>query len=90
MWVNEGKAFSDPTIFLLGVLLILWAFFYQAPGPVSSLVLTPDLKSGIPQAVEIPAPVKAMKCLELIISFAKISIFSFSYSDVSKNSFLSS
>ena len=32
--------------------------FSQQPGPVLRTVLIPDLKSGIPQAVLIPAPVK--------------------------------
>lgn len=63
IWVNEGIAFAIYTTFLLGLSGTFWAFFYQAPGPVFKTVLTPDLKSGIPHAVEIPAPVKAIKCL---------------------------
>lgn len=61
--VNDGTALFISTIFLLGTSLTFWAFFSHAPGPVLRTVLTPDLKSGIPHAVEIPAPVKAMKCL---------------------------
>ena len=59
--VNEGTAFFMSTIFLLGASLTFCAFFSQAPGPVLSTVSTPDRKSGIPHAVDIPAPVKAMK-----------------------------
>ncbi len=51
------------TILAFGLLGTFCAFFSQAPGPVFNTVLTPDLKSGIPHAVLIPAPVKAMKCL---------------------------
>ncbi len=54
---------------------MLWALFYQTPGPVFKTVSTPDLKSGIPQEVEIPAPVKAIKCLLSRISLARVSIF---------------
>jgi len=43
---------------------LLVASFYHAPGPVGKTVLIPDLKSGIPVEVEIPAPVKTMKCLD--------------------------
>ena len=61
--MNEGIALFISTIFLFGfVYFTPWAFFYHAPGPVFRTVLTPDLKSGIPQAVDIPAPVKAIKC----------------------------
>ena len=75
MCVNEGIAFFESTTFLFGLSLTFCAFFYQAPGPVFKTVLTPDLKSGIPQAVDIPAPVKAVKCLLLRIRLAIISIF---------------
>lgn len=68
IWVYEGTAHFISTIFLFGASLTFWAFFYQAPGPVLRTVLTPDLKSGIPQAVEIPAPVNAMKWLLLSIN----------------------
>ena len=64
MCVYDGRALAIYTV-SLGLGLILRAFFSQAPGAVGRTVFTPDLKSGIPQAVEIPAPVKAMKCLEL-------------------------
>lgn len=63
IWVYEGIAVFISTTFLLGCYLMPWAFFSHTPGPVFNTVSTPDLKSGIPQAVEIPAPVKAMKCL---------------------------
>lgn len=63
IWVNEGIALFISTILLFGfVYFTPWAFFYQAPGPVFKTVLTPDLKSGIPQEVDIPAPVNAIKC----------------------------
>ena len=52
---------------------MLLASLYQTPGPVGSTVPTADLKSGIPQDVEIPAPVKAMKCLEDRISLTRSS-----------------
>jgi hypothetical protein len=61
MCVNDGTALAISTTFLLGLSGIFWAFFYQAPGPVFKTVLTPDLKSGIPQEVDMPAPVKAVK-----------------------------
>lgn len=63
IWVNEGTALAISTIFLFGTWDRFSAFFYHAPGPVFKTVLAPDLKSGIPQAVEIPAPVNAIKCL---------------------------
>lgn len=63
MWVNEGTALFISTTFLFGTYLTPWAFFSHAPGPVLRTVLTPDLKSGTPHAVEIPAPVKAIKWL---------------------------
>ena len=63
IWVKDGKALVISTMFLLGVFLIFWALFSQTPGPVFNTVPTPDLKSGIPQEVDIPAPVKAIKCL---------------------------
>ena len=68
MWVNEGTALAISTMFLLGLSGTFWAFFSQAPGPVFRTVLTPDRKSGIPQDVEMPAPVKAIKCLLLRIN----------------------
>jgi hypothetical protein len=68
-------AFAIYTIFLFGLSYIFCAFFYQAPGPVLRTVLTPDLKSGIPQEVDIPAPVNAMKCLLYKIIFANMLIF---------------
>jgi hypothetical protein len=61
MCVNDGTALAISTTFLLGLSRIFCAFFYQAPGPVFKTVLTPDLKSGIPQEVDMPAPVKAVK-----------------------------
>lgn len=61
--MNEGTALAISTMFLFGTFGRFCAFFYHAPGPVFKTVLTPDLKSGIPQAVEIPAPVNAIKCL---------------------------
>ncbi len=61
--MKEGTALAIYTIFLFGLSGTFCAFFYHAPGPVFRTVFTPDLKSGIPQEVEIPAPVKAMKCL---------------------------
>lgn len=63
MCVNEGIALAIYTTFLLGLSGTFCAFFYQAPGPVFKTVFTPDLKSGIPHAVEMPAPVNAIKCL---------------------------
>lgn len=77
MCVNEGIAFAISTTFLFGRFGSFWAFFYHAPGPVFKTVFTPDLKSGIPQAVEIPAPVNAMKCLLLRINSVKILILSY-------------
>ena len=75
IWVNEGTAAFISTMFLLFVSLTLWAFFSHAPGPVLRTVSTPDLKSGIPQAVDIPAPVKAIKWLLLRISYAIVLTF---------------
>lgn len=68
MWVNEGIAFFESMMFLFGLSWIFKAFFSHAPGPVLRTVLAPDLKSGMPQEVEMPAPVKAIKCLLLSIS----------------------
>lgn len=59
------------------VYLTLFALFYQTPAPVFKTVSIPDLKSGIPQEVDIPAPVKAMKCLLFKINLATISAFSY-------------
>jgi len=42
----------------LFLLILSLAFYSQQPGPVGRIVFIPDLKSGIPQAVDIPAPVK--------------------------------
>ena len=75
IWVYEGTAHFISTIFLFGAFLTFWAFFSHAPGPVLRTVLTPDLKSGIPQAVDIPAPVKAIKWLLLRISYAIVLTF---------------
>jgi hypothetical protein len=73
--VKDGMALAISTTFLFGLSFIFWAFFYQAPGPVFSTVLTPDLKSGIPQEVDIPAPVNAIKCLLFRIRSASFYIF---------------
>ncbi len=84
-------AFVDCTIFLsLAVVVIFCAFFYQTPGPVMSLVSTPERKSGIPQAVEIPAPVNAIKCLLPAIRSASSVTFLSRTSLESKYYFLSS
>lgn len=90
IWVKEGTAFAMSTIFLFGILGSFCAFFYHAPGPVFKTVLTPDLKSGIPQAVEMPAPVNAIKCLLSRTNSVKILIFSYKTSSGSKYYFLSS
>jgi hypothetical protein len=82
--VYEGIALFISTTFLLGCYLTFWAFFYQTPGPVLSTVLTPDLKSGIPQAVDIPAPVNEIKCLLVSINSAISFTFSLSTSLESK------
>ena len=87
MCVNDGIALPMWTMFLLGLSPTFWAFFSQAPGPVLRTVLTPDLKSGMPHAVLIPAPVKAMKCLLSKIRWASLSIFFSRTSSGSKNSF---
>lgn len=73
--MKDGTALFMSTIFLFGTFLTFWAFFSQAPGPVLRTVLTPDLKSGMPHDVEIPAPVKAIKCLLLRIRSATMAIF---------------
>lgn len=74
--VYDGIAFFESIMFLLGAFFTPWAFFSQAPGPVFKTVLTPDLKSGIPQAVDIPAPVKAVRWLDPSIKSAIVFIFS--------------
>ena len=53
-----------------------WALFYQTPAPVFKTVFIPDLKSGIPQDVDMPAPVKAIKCLLFKINLATKVAFS--------------
>lgn len=64
-------------MFLLGTSYLMpKALFYHTPAPVFSTVFAPDLKSGIPHAVEIPAPVNAIKCLLFKIKFAISLIFS--------------
>ena len=65
------------------------AFFSQAPGPVGNTVSFPDLKSGIPVDVDIPAPVKAIKCAELLMISASLSTFFSNTSGSSKYYFLS-
>lgn len=62
----------------------------QHPGPVLSTVSFPDLKSGIPAEVLIPAPVKLMKCFDSLIQFASLVAFSSSTAGLSKYSFLAS
>lgn len=89
MWVNEGSADLLSTTFLL-VPVIPWALFSQTPAPVFKTVFTPDRKSGIPQEVDIPAPVKAMKCLLFKIRLATSFTFSYRTSFGSKCSFFSS
>ena len=91
IWVNEGKADLLSTIFLLGTSsLIPRALFYHTPAPVFNTVLAPDRKSGIPQAVEIPAPVKVIKCLLFKIKLAMSFTFSSKTYLESKCSFFSS
>ena len=85
--MKEGIALAIYTTFVLGLFYTFWAFFSQAPGPVLRTVLTPDLKSGMPHAVLIPAPVKAIKCLLSKINFANFPILSLRTSSESKNSF---
>jgi hypothetical protein len=59
-------------MFGLGVYATLFALFYHTPAPVLRTVSIPDLKSGIPQELDIPAPVKAIKCLLVKIRLATI------------------
>lgn len=63
------------------------ALFYQTPAPVLRTVLAPERKSGIPQEVDIPAPVKAIKCLLFKIRLAINFTFSSSTYLESKCSF---
>lgn len=64
--VNDGLALVVG-VYSLGCGLIPKAFFYHAPGPVGKTVSFPDLKSGIPVDVEIPAPVNEIKWLDVLI-----------------------
>lgn len=50
------------------------AFFVHAPAPVSRTVSQPDRKSAMPAAVEMPAPVKAQKCLDPLMRAASFWI----------------
>jgi hypothetical protein len=62
-------------MFELGDCSTLFALFYHTPAPVFRTVSIPDLKSGIPEEVDIPAPVKAIKCLLFKIILATIYTF---------------
>lgn len=85
MCVKDGKADLLSTMFWFGFVYCTFAaLFSQTPAPVLSTVFIPDLKSGIPHAVDIPAPVKEIKCLLLRIRFATSLTFSLSTSLVSK------
>jgi hypothetical protein len=81
----EGTAlFTDLLLFFA-----MTAFFSQAPGPVCSTVLIPERKSGMPQAVEMPAPVKNIPFLEDFIKSANSLHFYSNTSGGSKYSFFS-
>lgn len=55
--------------------LTFCALFSHTPAPVLRTVFIPERKSGIPQDVEIPAPVNAIKCLLLRIRSATLYAF---------------
>lgn len=84
--VKEGSADLLSIIFLF-VYVIPCARFYQTPAPVFNTVFIPDLKSGIPHDVDIPAPVNAIKCLLFKIRLATNLTFSSRTSLGSKCSF---
>lgn len=88
--VKEGIALFRSIIFLFSPSLKLFALFSQTPGPVLSTVFIPDRKSGIPEEVEIPAPVKEIKYLLYVINLATFFAFSIRTSGGSKYSTLSS
>jgi hypothetical protein len=55
MCVLEGMAFCICVLMTYRFTFVFYAIFSQTPGPVLSTVLIPDRKSGMPQAVLIPA-----------------------------------
>lgn len=89
MCVYVGIAFmvEVETVFL--VTFFFYALLSHTPGPVGKTVLYPDLKSEIPADVEIPAPVKTVKCSDSLIHYAKTSIFYSNSSGGSKYSYFS-
>lgn len=71
IWVKDGVALSTiSSILILDVAYIYYFVRFQMPGPVSTTVPVPDLKSGIPKDVEQPAPVKRIGYFAFFITFA--------------------